>query len=458
MTSITQDYPQGKRNMAGRAKDGKTHQTTSNTNANPVRRVYLIGAGMSKECGAPTLGEFLSPQYLKLARKTDVELAKKFIRSAYPKGAEPNIEDVLSFVDHAMEQREPVMDFGTEDLREVRAAVVNVITEILMKNQENLDHVFGVDDTYKPYSALNADQGRGRLILETKLVCELTAEMGRFLGEVNTVENRSASSKEAKGWSETYSRLVAALNDGDTIITMNYDLFLDIAVASMSEKFGHTDDGSSFNVTYGVDIQKISSDGDVACNGILDFRSKEEYLFRGPSVTFLKLHGSLNWAICSSCKTLLTTDWTPVSRISTYINRLQSADVDFKSRHLCCPRFTLEPLIVAPTWMKDYDNPILRDLWQTAVTRLHQADEVVFMGYSFSEADFQLRYLFSRALHMRYGRPWRCITVVNPDQSVVDRYRRFFGNITYKKMRVSEFLRGVPINIPHKRRNKVVTL
>ncbi len=139
MIKLTERCPQGKRNMARIKKKGKTCRTRSETKDNPARRVYIIGAGMSKECGAPTLREFLSPRYLKLARKADVELAKKFIQRAYPEGAKPNIEDVLSFVDHAIAQREPVMDFGTDDLREVRAAVVNIIAEILMRKQENLD-------------------------------------------------------------------------------------------------------------------------------------------------------------------------------------------------------------------------------------------------------------------------------------------------------------------------------
>ncbi len=267
-------------------------------------------------------------------------------------------------------------------------------------------------------------------------------------------ENRSASSKEAKGWSETYSRLAAILNSRDTVITMNYDLFLDNAIASMYDKFGNMDDGS-FNVTYGVDYQKTSSDGDIACNGTLEPYSNDNYERQERSVTILKLHGSLNWAICSSCKTLLITEGTPLSRISTYINRLQSESLDFKSRHLCCPRFTLEPLIVAPTWMKDYDNQILRTLWQTAIAQLHKADDIIFLGYSFSEVDFQFRYLISRALHMRYGKPWQRVIVVNPDESVVDRYRRFFGNIIFRKEKASEFLLRIPVVVPPQPRTKV---
>lgn len=371
---------------------------------------------------------------------------------AFPRGARPNIEEVLSFVDHAIAQREPVMDFKIENLREVRAAVVNVITEILMSVQERLNHVFGVEDIYNPYCALNSPDRNREGTFKNKLVAEAVEEASRVMEiEVSAETKKATSSKMAKGWGDTYIVLAGILNDGDTVITLNYDLFLDIAIAAMYSKYGRMDEGAPFRVTYGTDYLNISSDGDYYSKGPLHAPPNDEPPLKHPQATILKLHGSLNWAFCSSCKTLLMTEWTPISRISTHLNSLQSLDTDFKSKHLCCSHFTLESLIVPPTWMKDYDNPVLRTLWQKAVAQLQFADEIVFLGYSFSEVDFQFRYLFSRALHMRHGKPWRRITVVNSDESVFWKYRRFFGEVDCVEEKASEFLRTIPFSIRTRR-------
>ena len=84
--------------------------------------VFVIGAGMSAECGAPVISQFLQPHFTDLVKGKKLNLLLKFISSAYPKGATPNIEEVLSLVDHAIAKREPLAGYDFHKLQKVREA------------------------------------------------------------------------------------------------------------------------------------------------------------------------------------------------------------------------------------------------------------------------------------------------------------------------------------------------
>jgi hypothetical protein len=438
-------------------KKKKRKLKTTSSKRIPKRRVFILGAGMSNECGAPTLSQFLDPNFTVLAHKKDVKIVNDFIFNAYPRNARPNIEEILSLIDHSLSRKEPLMQYNLNDLRKIRSSTVNVITEILTETQEQLQHDLGLGRQDNPYGALNAKSPKeGRRIYENKQLAGLTREMN-FYCEGKLPEECDKLSKSAQGWSDSYQRLASIVGPNDAIITTNYDLFFDFAIDSLWMKFGGLDDGSSIEIDYGVDYQNLSNDYNYNCNGPLDYRETGKISFENTSIPLIKLHGSFNWAFCNSCKTLIMTDSTPISRIQRYISSLQSMPEKLKRGYLCCPRFSLEPLIVPPSWMKDYDNPILGALWMEAMKRISFADELYFLGYSFSEADFQIRYLFTRALHLRSGKPWQRIIVVDTQKSTFERYERFFGSIENKEMKVSSFLKRMKIFVPKKRKIHTVT-
>jgi len=72
------------------------------------KRVFFIGAGMSKECGGPLIKDFFNPTFLNSVNKNDVKTVMKFKSAIYPKSSEPTIEELLSFVDYLLEQRETI--------------------------------------------------------------------------------------------------------------------------------------------------------------------------------------------------------------------------------------------------------------------------------------------------------------------------------------------------------------
>ncbi|HEY5499339.1 MAG TPA: hypothetical protein VIK20_03020, partial [Bacteroidales bacterium] len=58
----------------------------------------------------------------------------------------------------------------------------------------------------------------------------------------------------------------------------------------------------------------------------------------------------------------------------------------------------LSSQLVMPTFLKDLSNVQLKLIWQNAGIELSEASIIIFMGYSFPMADFELRQLLARTV------------------------------------------------------------
>lgn len=136
------------------------------------------------------------------------------------------------------------------------------------------------------------------------------------------------------------------------------------------------------------------------------------------SFRLLKLHGSLD------------TFWVPGDRSGSTINRLpmvsgswtQPEPVDESTRRRDFPGRS--PFIVPPAAAKSafYDNPISRELWQSAADALAGADRVVLIGYSLPPTDL----VTSGMLAENFNHA-REIIVVNPQPLEVVERLAFLG-------------------------------
>lgn len=86
------------------------------------------------------------------------------------------------------------------------------------------------------------------------------------------------------------------------------------------------------------------------------------------------------------------------------------------------------PLIIPPVKNKSYDyfGDLFRNLWQKAEESLVTAEDIVLIGYSFPETDYQSDRLFKNAFSKRNTMPR--IFIVNPEaQKIKDRFMYTFG-------------------------------
>jgi NAD-dependent SIR2 family protein deacetylase len=110
------------------------------------------------------------------------------------------------------------------------------------------------------------------------------------------------------------------------------------------------------------------------------------------NIKILKLHGSVNWLECPKCKRVFR-DFDDDIAINEFDN-------------IVCPYCIindndgpkLRNFIITPTFMKSLNNLHLRNIWNNAFLDLTEATELVFIGYSFPKADFELRCLLKKAI------------------------------------------------------------
>lgn len=157
------------------------------------------------------------------------------------------------------------------------------------------------------------------------------------------------------------------------LVTMNYDINLDRCLINM---LGRSQGGIS--IDYGIDFG--------------DFRL--ENAFRRPdmrSVLLLRLHGGLNWKRCNACQSVFTT-----------IDRHANVKDTEKCKLCKCRR--LDNVIVHPSYIRTYSDPILKIIWGRLHEELLNSDKWVFVGYSLPAADIHLRELLRHTLRIRNDR------------------------------------------------------
>lgn len=202
--------------------------------------------------------------------------------------------------------------------------------------------------------------------------------------------------------SSIHRQLVAKFAADDVIVTFNYDLLLEKAMEA-ERRF---DEGGYCLPFY----QVLTSTG---------FRDMQHDVSR---LQVLKLHGSLNWARCIECSSLLL-----VADPSRLLRLFPGGDSRLECPR-CSRKSSLELTIVPPLQSKEYaDNPF-RFLWLYSARKIKGISRIVSIGFSFSENDRAAETLLRGSI----GSQSRIrIDLVNSPSSrtvLEARYRRVFPN------------------------------
>ncbi|HHT61245.1 MAG TPA: hypothetical protein PLB75_05465 [Paludibacteraceae bacterium] len=161
------------------------------------------------------------------------------------------------------------------------------------------------------------------------------------------------------------------------------------------------------------------------------------------TIKLLKLHGSMNWLQCKRCQRLFVTFFEKIA-IDEYINKpiCKFCKENFKDENANGGALLSSQLIM-PTFLKDLNNVQLKLIWQNAGIELSEASSIVFMGYSFPTADFELRQLLAR--NVRHSAKIEVVlcpsdkpTNDKDTNSPENRFKSFFG-----KREVNFYYEGV---------------
>ncbi len=333
--------------------------TSTSATADPRRQrsnnknVYILGAGFSVDAGLPTVSEFLnqmrdSADWL-AQEKRDRELAAvdrvlTFRHEAAAAGYRvnvdlDNIEDLFSLA-AALPQMTASQDVqaaigATLNYAQIRSSPTTVRLRVSPARG------WPVSDVWRASARRFNEAGGDSFDIECSI----------YDYHASVLAGRTSNTADGSQ---------------NVVITFNYDLLLEAALARLgiSFSYGLGSDG----VTY--DPRAVSTP-DVDRNGLL----------------ILKMHGSLNWGL---------------QRDST-LGVYESYDDAVAACQL--------PHLVPPTWEKTVAGPT-RTVWRRAVEALMDATRLVVVGFSFRATDAHFKYLLAAGLMGNSS--LRRIIVINP--------------------------------------------
>lgn len=111
--------------------------------------------------------------------------------------------------------------------------------------------------------------------------------------------------------------------------------------------------------------------------------------------TLLKPHGSLNWYAESPSEKLKQEKTFSLSQRNTEDVRVFNRFRNPKSSY----NRTYMPLVIPPTFIKDFHNPVFGGIWSNAVAALSKAKEVCFIGFSLAQPDYHARFILRCGFH-----------------------------------------------------------
>jgi NAD-dependent SIR2 family protein deacetylase len=395
------------------------------------KTIFIIGAGMSAECGAPVIRDFLKPDYLEMIPSKQRSSIKKFLNSNYFSNDCITIEDALKKIDTEIKNEVPTSRYSIEQLIKIRKILVNYIIEILSICGDNLMKELRAEKCDSPYLVLSSNQKNRDRLFQQKTIDQLTRELENFSGIKKKIPIIGIN---AKKWVETYSSILLLMKPNDVVINLNFDQFFELALLDLP---------LDVTVDFGIEFFELSADEDVLCNGILSKITRPPNTSNLRKISLFKIHGSLNWGICSECKSLISTVRTPIIRVKKYIRDLQKEDKKFKRNKLCCEKFAIEPSIVVPTIysQRGYDNKYLREISKAVISEITTADNLVFLGYSLSDSDKYIRNLFKKAKKLKKGKPWDHVYVINRSITKIKKnYESIFENAEFVRSTTSKYI------------------
>jgi len=345
----------------------------------PELDIYFLGAGASYVHGAPLTNEILPYALHKIPEKSDprLEVVREFLRDVFsfdptPKQKAdryPSLVDVLSVVDMALDRRENLArEYDLQRLREVRRALDYAIFKAL-------EHSLG------PTTAAERRRSEATRILVKKLEPQTSV-----------------------------------------IISLNYDVIIDIALARQFNK----QNPKRFDA---ADAERLSDVNRLGIDYGLEFANINRHKIGVQPFRLLKLHGSFNWLWSRVTGNVYFGGFNKsIGRVLDLNSYYEKGPTKFDE-----PTTDLEPILITPTHLKDMRNIHLGMLWRKAEQWLRQARRVTFIGYSLPADDLHIKFLLKRAFETRRHDKRPSIVVVDfakgtKRTQVQDNYERFFGS------------------------------
>ena len=233
---------------------------------------------------------------------------------------------------------------------------------------------------------------------------------------------------DQKGTNDTsmhraFWKTVGSRNRNVSMVSLNYDSALDEAFDCLYPNHAYID--------YCIKLLNYDFAEDMGFDWWVDPSQPVTNWGGNPvPIKVLKLHGSVNWKFCRSCRRVLLTPWnTKIDLEQGTFFAIFGGDDGLKAEYRCpVDGCRFETLILPPSFVKDLGNPVVSTIGSEIEQELRITRKVVFVGYSLPDADIHVRALFAKSLSRDTQ-----IIVVNPDthDAFQARYRNLAGSVTF---------------------------
>ncbi|MGH6689149.1 MAG: hypothetical protein ACREF4_00490 [Gammaproteobacteria bacterium] len=157
----------------------------------------------------------------------------------------------------------------------------------------------------------------------------------------------------------------------------------------------------------------------------------------GSGPVLLKPHGSLNWYEAREIRWVVKKRRIEIFHHKESKERIEAFQPPRGIKSKVGRHYT--PLIVPPTYLKDFNRPVFRHLWRRCTDVLSTPRSLIFLGYSLPATDLHAQYIFRCGFHNQIeGRLKRNgdrypasgpaqVIIVNPDQDAARRIESVAG-------------------------------
>lgn len=212
-----------------------------------------------------------------------------------------------------------------------------------------------------------------------------------FVISLNTIRGQKHSIYSEFAHYLVDKRLCASQSDDSfAIISMNWDTLLDYSLHHECLKREDINKKNRNNISIDYCCYDMNLDGGMPS---VHIKARNRY-----NIKLMKVHGSTNWLVCSNCGRLFTHHTSNIAIGNLYGSTGQS-DIKCVSCAKNMMNYQLRPVIITPTFMKSLDSVPLKNIWHNASLDLADANTVYFIGYSFPEADFELKYILKKYIN-----------------------------------------------------------
>lgn len=230
---------------------------------------------------------------------------------------------------------------------------------------------------------------------------------------VRAFDNVHLDWREERKKKEIYRKFCEKLKKGDTVITFNYDLIVEQELW-FQRKWTFLD---------GYGLKKDVNDFQAPFGGTYPSDLPTESLIK-----VYKLHGSLGW---------IYDDGLPGQIIFQGMPNYFDGRLLFCEKNLIAAsaRWDEGTTFIEPTYIKRFNCTPILDIWKQAFQALQQSNELITIGYSLPQADAAAQAFLASGIHTSRI---TSITVVNPDNSVYDKFEMVFGRKVIKRRETFE--------------------